>query len=94
MPPLVPRLLLYMYTNQKLKVKWGGKHSSQICVLNGTKLGGVLSLILFAVYIDGMLERLNESGIGCYLSNSYVGRHAFVNDIDAMPNTFWYATNV
>ncbi len=41
--------------------------------LNGTKQGGVLSPILFADYIDGMLERLKESGIGCYLSNSYVG---------------------
>ncbi len=25
---LVTRLLLYMYTNQKLQVKWGGKRSS------------------------------------------------------------------
>ncbi len=68
MSPLVTRLLLYMYTNQKLQVKWGGKSSSQFGVLNGTKLGEVLSPILFAVYIDCMLEKLKESGIGYYLS--------------------------
>ncbi len=51
--PLVTRLLLYMYTYQKLQVKWGDKISSQFGVLNGTKQGGVLSPILFAVYIDG-----------------------------------------
>ncbi len=81
MSPLVTRLLLYMHTNQKLQVKWGGKISSQFGVLNGTKQGGVLLPILFAVYIDGMLERLKESGIGCYLSNSYVGGLAFADDV-------------
>ncbi len=45
------------------------------------KQGGVLSPILFAVYIDGMLERLKTSGIGCYLSNSYVGGLAFADDV-------------
>ncbi len=57
-PLVVAILLLYMYTNQKLQVKWGGQLSSQFGVLNGTKQGGVLSPILFAIYIDGMLERL------------------------------------
>ncbi len=28
-----------------------------------------------------MLERLKESGIGCYLSNSYVGGLAFADDV-------------
>ncbi len=44
-------------------------------------MGRVLSPILFAVYIGGMLERLKESGIGCYLSNSYVGGLAFADDV-------------
>ncbi len=72
MSPLVTGLLLFLHTNQKLQVKWGGNISSQFGVLNGVKQGGVLAPILFAVYIDGMLERLKESVIGCYLSNSYV----------------------
>ncbi len=36
-------------------LQWGGKHSNQfIGVLNGVKQGGVLSPIVFAVYIDVM----------------------------------------
>ncbi len=70
-----------MYTNQKLQVNWGGKISCQFGILNGMKQGGVLSPILFAVYIDDMLERLKESCIGCYLSNSYVGGLAFADDV-------------
>ncbi len=78
---VVTRLLLYMYTNQSLLVKWGGKTSSEFGVLNVVKQDGVLSPILFVVYIDGILDRLKESGIGCYLSNSYVGAIAFADDI-------------
>ncbi len=81
------RLLLYMYTNRKLQVKYGCKLSGQFGVLNGTKLCGVLSSVLFAVYIDGMLERLKDSGIGCYLSNSYVGGHAFADDVKMLSPT-------
>ncbi len=39
------------------------------------------STILFAVYIDGLLRRLKESGIGCYMGNSYVRGMGFADDI-------------
>ncbi len=75
--------------NKSNKVKWGGKISCQFGVLNGTKQGGELSPILFAVYIDYMLERLRESGIGCYLSNSYVGGLAFADDVNMLCPTLF-----
>ncbi len=31
------------------------------------KHGGVLSPVLFAVYIDGLLNKLKNSGVGCYM---------------------------
>ncbi len=71
--PLVLRLLLNMYTKQKLQVRWGNAMSHQFTVCNGVKQGGVLSLILFVVYIDGLFGRLKESGIGCYMGDSYIG---------------------
>ena len=54
--PVVLRLLLYMYTNQSLCLKWGDTVSLQFSVSNGVKHGGVLSPILFAIYTDGMLK--------------------------------------
>ncbi len=58
---LVLRLLLNMYTKQKLQVRWGNAMSQQFTVCNAVKLGVVLSPILFAVYIDGLLCRLKEN---------------------------------
>ncbi len=33
------------------------------------------------MYIDGLLGRLKESGIGCYMGNSYVGGMGYADDI-------------
>ena len=81
MSPFVLRLLLNMYTNQNLLVRWGNSVSNQFTVCNGVKQGGVLSPILFAMYIDGLLVRLKESGIGCCMGNSYVGGMGYADDV-------------
>ncbi len=79
--PLLLRLLLNMYTKQKLQVRWGNAMSQQHTLCNGVKWGGVLSPILFVVYINGLWGRLKESGIGCYMGNSYVGSMGYADDI-------------
>ena len=81
MSPLVLRLLLFMYTNQTLRVKWGSVMSESFTVMNGVKQGGVLSPVLFAVYTDGLLLRLQESGIGCHMGGHYAGALAYADDI-------------
>ncbi len=55
-------------------------HSSLQYVMR-VKQGGVLSPILFAVYIDGLLGRLKESGIRCHIGNSYVRGIGYADDI-------------
>ncbi len=49
---LVLQLLRYMYTNQSLHVKWGNHVSDNFNAQNNVKQGGVLSHILFGVYMD------------------------------------------
>ena len=40
--------------------------SESFTVMNVVKQGGVLSPVLFAVYTDGLILRLQESRIGCH----------------------------
>ena len=41
---------------------------------NGVKQGGIISPILFCVYVDELLNRVNGSGIGCHVGHlSYAG---------------------
>ncbi len=63
MSPLVLRLLLYMYTNQSLQVRWGNHIRATFSNKNGVKQGGVLSTIVFSFYMDGLFEWLRVSGI-------------------------------
>ena len=81
MSPLVLRLLLFMYTNQTLRVKWGSVMSESFTVMNGVKQGGVLSPVLFTVYTDGLLLRLQESGIGYHMGGHYACALAYADDI-------------
>ena len=70
-----------MYTHQSLRVKWGSTLSKQFFVMNGVTQGGVLSPILYAVYTDGLLERLENTGVGCHMGSRFVGALAYADDI-------------
>jgi len=35
----------------------------------------------FCVYIDGLLQRLYESGVGCYIGNVFVGALVYADDV-------------
>ena len=70
-----------MYTNQNLRVRWGNTVSNCISVQNGVKQGGVLSPLLFAIYTDGLLHRLRETGVGCHMGAHFTGALIYVDDL-------------
>ena len=84
MCPLIVRLLLYMYTNQSLVVKWNGFYSERFKVTNGVKQGGILSPSLFCIYINDLLDILKEKGIGCYIGSNYCGALSYADDLILM----------
>ena len=73
MPPLIVRVLINCYVNQSISVSWNNHRSESFDCLNGVKQGGVLSPILFTVYIDELLLKLRSSGFGCYIDDTFVG---------------------
>ena len=50
--PRIVNLLYYMYSNQQCHVKWGDAASDSFDISNGVKQGGVISSLLFSLYID------------------------------------------
>ena len=70
-----------MYTTQSLRVKWSDTTSPHFTVMNGVKQGGVLSPILFAIYTDGLLKRLEDTGVGCHMGCRFMGALAYADDI-------------
>ena len=70
-----------MYMNETLRVQWCQTLTSCFKVCNGVKQGGVLSPILFAVYVDSLLARLEQSGVDCYISGHVVGDLSYADDV-------------
>ena len=62
------RLLMKIYEEQKMRIRWNNAVTDYFTISNGVKQGGVLSPILFSLYLDQLISRL-----------SHIGSHMFIN---------------
>ncbi len=85
--PLVIRLLLNMYLISTAVVSWNGVRSDQFKLCNGVKQGGVISPLLFSVYIDPLLQQLNETKLRCYMGDICSNAFAYADDIVVLSPT-------
>ena len=76
---IVARLLAFMYCNQECRVNYEVSHNFRVC--NGVKQGGVLSPLLFNIYIDVLLECLAKSGQECHVGKMFTGCLACADDV-------------
>ena len=65
MGPIVLRLLINMYINNTIQVKWNYVLSNQYSISNGVKQGEYLSPTLFSINLNNLIDVLRSSNIGC-----------------------------
>ena len=78
-------------------VNYYKKNNSDVYILlldasqstNGVKQGGVLSPILFGMYIDELLLRLSQSGYGCKIGHFYYGALGYADDVSLLAPTLY-----
>ena len=87
LPAPYVRLMLNMYTNHITRVAWNGVYSNSFKVLNGVKQGAIISPILFCIYLDDLLCRLRDSGVGCFVGSIFVGALAYADDLSLLSPT-------
>ena len=56
-----------------MSVRWRESFSAPFSVSNGVRQGGVLSPILFTLYLDDLLVKLSNLGVGCHWRSLFAG---------------------
>lgn len=87
LPAIVVRFLVNLYSEQAMRVQWDFYKSDSFNVHNGVKQGAIFSPTLFCVYIDDLLKRLKNLGLGCYIGNIYAGSMAYADDLTLLAPT-------
>ena len=64
-----------------MHVRWGSTSTSPFRVSNGVKQGGILSPMLFNVYMDQLSIRLNRSGIGGDIGGHLINYLCYADDL-------------
>ena len=81
MPDVFVRLLVYWYRTQNACVRWGTACSEMFTVSNGVRQGGILSPLLFNVYMDGLSELLCRTECGCTMGGRMINHLMYADDL-------------
>jgi len=79
LPFSLVRIMLNSYISNF--ASWCGYFTEYFLATNGVKQGGVLSPVLFCVYLDELVHTLSEAKAGCYIGDIFVGALAYADDL-------------
>ena len=81
LPAVILRLVFGIYLNQTCFIRWSSVESSSFKVKNGVRQGAILSPSLFCVYLDTLLSKLRDAGVGCHLGGTFLGAFGYADDV-------------
>ena len=81
---IVLRLLMNMYINQTIQVRWNNTLSNVCEISNRVKQGGCLLPTLFSLYINDLINILRQINIDCRYGPHYMGIYGYADDVSLL----------
>jgi len=79
-PDLV-NLLENWFLKSSTSIKWQNILSRDVPLMSGVKQGGILSPLLFILYVNVILEKLEKSGLGCFIGYKCCNSYMYADDL-------------
>jgi exonuclease III len=80
-PLNIVNTMTYWYTHQQCTIQWGREMSKPFKVSNGVRQGGILSPLLFNLYMDELSRKLGKMNIGCKLNGHTMNHLMYADDL-------------
>ena len=80
-PLFIIRLLTYWFSTQRVKIRWDNCISDYIHVYNGVRQGGILSPMLFNVYMNDISIALNRVDTGLSFGTGFINHIMYADDL-------------
>ena len=75
-----------MYLDSQEVIRWEGNFSRPYIVQQGVKQGGILSPSLYKIYINNLLNSLQECNLGSVIGSIYIGSPTCADDVLLLSN--------
>ncbi len=73
-----------MYEHQESRVVWNNEYGEYFTSTNGVCQGGIISPLMFTMYMEEVIKELKASGIGCHIGHEYLGCLGYADDLKLM----------
>ena len=80
-PLTIIRIVSFMLNNTFVNVSYNGIIGKEFLVRNGVRQGGILSTLLFNLYIDECISKVSSLKVGCELLSRKVNIIGFADDL-------------
>ncbi|XP_061718277.1 uncharacterized protein LOC133525883 [Cydia pomonella] len=74
-------ILKFWYGNQINSVRWAGVHSGEYRLECGVRQGGLSSPRLFNLYVNQLMDELNNAYVGCSVDGKSINNISYADDM-------------